>query len=504
MHTDLPLEWVLIFTLSTLAALLALYFQGLFLTRREKRVEPDTPRTRESYFLLEGDDIIGQDLQGLQADHPLRTAFFWVDLRDHLTRSFSAIPDDLQLLPENERTVLEADGATLDMLRKAKRTRIVLSEKPSADDTPEGDRAGETSSEEDGMRALAAAPYPIWKTSADGAILWRNNLCTTLFEDPGAQAQMMTPADRAYSGCDTRICISNPLDGASSWYDVHHVQTGDHMFHFARDVTEIIHAETVQRDFVQTLTKTFSNLTIGLAIFDHDRRLALFNPALVDLTQVQVAFLSARPDLMDFFDHLREAQIMPEPKSYADWRTQIRDAISQANHGLYRDLWSLADGLTYRVTGRPHPDGAIAFLFEDISAEISLTRRFRTEIELRQTVLDHLEEAVAVFGSNNLLIFCNRPCSDLIRMNPDESFADLSLQDFLAATRDALGESDALTVLGTQLFNREARASASLRLPMRDGRQAICHTHALPGGAKLLSIVVAHDAPAARRAVPAS
>jgi hypothetical protein len=41
-----------------------------------------------------------------------------------------------------------------------------------------------------------------------------------------------------------------------------------------------------------------------------------------------------------------------------------------------------------RVTGRPHPNGAIAFLFEDISQEVSLTRRFRTDLDLDRGILD--------------------------------------------------------------------------------------------------------------------
>ena len=44
--------------------------------------------------------------------------------------------------------------------------------------------------------------------------------------------------------------------------------------------------------------------------------------------------------------------------------------LSSAEDGLYQEIWSLPSNVTYKVTGRPHPDGAVAFFFEDISADV--------------------------------------------------------------------------------------------------------------------------------------
>ncbi len=73
----------------------------------------------------------------------------------------------------------------------------------------------------------------------------------------------------------------------------------------------------------------------------------------------------------------------------------------------------MPDGQTFRVTGRPHPDGAFALLFEDISAEISLTRRFRSEIETSQAVIDTLEDAIAVFSNGGNLVLANEAYCEL-------------------------------------------------------------------------------------------
>ena len=77
-------------------------------------------------------------------------------------------------------------------------------------------------------------------------------------------------------------------------------------------------------------------------------------------------------------------------------------------NGTYLDTWSLHDGRTYRVSGRPHPGGALAFVFEDISAEMSMTRRFRSELELGQAVVDALDDAIVVFSSQGAVSIVNK------------------------------------------------------------------------------------------------
>jgi PAS domain-containing protein len=186
---------------------------------------------------------------------------------------------------------------------------------------------------------------------------------------------------------------------------------------------------------MQTLTKTFAELSIGLAVFDGNRQLVLFNPALTDLTGLRVDFLSCRPSLMDFFDRLRDNQVLPEPKSYATWRSQISGIIDSTEHGHYSESWSLPTGLTYRVTGKPHADGSVAFLIEDISDEMSLTRRYRTQLDMRQSALDHISEAVAVISPGGVVVFSNEAFSSVIGKRPDESLTEIRANTLLDACR---------------------------------------------------------------------
>ena len=126
-------------------------------------------------------------------------------------------------------------------------------------------------------------------------------------------------------------------------------------------------AEASLRRFVETLTETFAHLPIGLAVFDKNRRLGLFNPALTELVKIDAVWLAGRPSLRDFLERLRETRQMPEQKDFASWRRKLSELEEGAREGTYEESWQLPSGKIFRVTGRPHPQGALAFLFEDIS-----------------------------------------------------------------------------------------------------------------------------------------
>lgn len=280
------------------------------------------------------------------------------------------------------------------------------------------------------------APEPIWESDARGRPVWYNeayaDLCREAGADPPAPCPIAFSLPDHRSEHSTRASLPRP-GGAPRWFEITSRPLAEGWLHYAKSIDSLVSAEMAQRNFVQTLTKTFAHLPIGLAVFDKNRQLVLFNPALLDLTNLPVDFLSARPNLLSFFDHMRENQMMPEPKHYAEWRDKLYEVVSAAREDRYCETWNLPSGLTYKITGRPHPDGAVAFLIEDISAEISLTRRFRSELELAQSVLDTFEEAVAVFSRLGVLTFCNAAYRRQWDCDPDSAFAEVTIAD---ASRD--------------------------------------------------------------------
>lgn len=264
-------------------------------------------------------------------------------------------------------------------------------------------------------RALDQTPMLVWRHDEADRVTWAN---AAYLRHAESQAEdglgwplprlLETPQPVPGAGTATRRAPLNN-NGIVSWYDCHTHKMGDQAMMFALPADAAVRAERSLREFVQTLTKTFADLPIGLAIFDRQRKLQLFNPALIDLTGLPTGFLTARPTLFDLLDKLRELRMAPEPKDFRSWRQQMANLESAAATGHHVETWSLPGGQTYRVTGRPHPDGAVAFLFDDITSEISLTRKFRAELLLGTHVLDGIEDALAVFGANGKLLISNEP-----------------------------------------------------------------------------------------------
>lgn len=354
-------------------------------------------------------------------------------------------------------------------------------------------------------KSLSHTPNPIYARASDGAILWANTAYMKLARDLGYQAgtsestppELFEPLAAQKGGHSLRRdCLTEPGGAAKHWYDVCAIDAGPRDIVFAVNVDAVVKAEIAQRNFVQTLTKTFAHLSIGLAIFNRDRQLVLFNPALVDLTELPVDFLSGRPTIRCFFDKLRETQMMPEPKNYSSWRERIGTLVAAAADGSFHETWSLPSGQTYRVTGRPHPDGAVAFLFEDISHEVSLTRSFRSELALGNAVLDQMDAAMAVFTADGVLAFSNSEFRKVWAFDPDSAFADTSITDALAIWRGKSAAHAPWDQVETALLS--AIRLDDVAIDMADGSRRLCKVRPLINGARMVAF--AQDTQLARTA----
>lgn len=265
--------------------------------------------------------------------------------------------------------------------------------------------------------SLDVGAAPMWREDGSNAVIWANSAYVDLVQRLRDGQAPGWPLPRIFApdleseisdGTVRRCVLELPDRDGANWYDVTRDQLPDgSRFYVAQPSDRLVRAETDLRDFVQTLTKTFAALPIGLAVFDRRRELVTFNPALVALTAAEPAFLTSRPDLRAFLDRLRDLQRIPEPRDYQSWRDEITRLETGAQDGTFHELWDLPEGKSFRVMGRPHPDGAIAFMFEDISAEVDLTRKFRAELDLLQATLDATPSAIAVFDAAGAMVCAN-------------------------------------------------------------------------------------------------
>ena len=280
---------------------------------------------------------------------------------------------------------------------------------------------------------LDRAPVMAWSQAPDGQVVWANAAYRDRFDAPAGdlpdhrianafgQVAEEVPLTARGPGTRRRVAVPGREDAEPRWYELTETPgPAGETVGFALDADDLVAAEASLRRFVETLTETFAHLPIGLAVFDKNRRLGLFNPALTDLVKIDAVWLAGRPSLRDFLERLRETRQMPEQKDFASWRRKLSELEEGARDGTYEENWQLPSGKIFRVTGRPHPQGALAFLFEDISSSIILERKYRSELELSQATLDRMSEAVAVFDASGMLVFVNSAFERLWGLDPME------------------------------------------------------------------------------------
>jgi len=340
-----------------------------------------------------------------------------------------------------------------------------------------------------------AAPFLVWRQAGDGRISWANRAYLELTSDDSDAGGSWPPRDvftaatlaaSSDAGPAYRISTQRPGEVELRWFDCIRRPMGNETLFMATAADRAVGAETALREFVQTLTKTFAHLSVGLAIFDKQRRLTLFNPALGDLTGLSPSFMTGRPTLFNVLDQLREKRMIPEQRDYRSWRDRMTDLEAAAVDGSYEETWSLASGQTYRVTGRPHPGGALAFLIEDISAEISLTRRFRAEMETGQAVIDSLPEAIAVFSANGSLALSNDAYARLWGADPSTFIGTFGIVEATRSWSEKCAPSPVWGDVRDYAGSFSDRAEWNATVNMRDGRSLSCRFAPLSGGATLV------------------
>ncbi len=488
-------DWIILAAISLVSCCFAVMW---LLPRRARRDNSYGMFTASSLFdavfLFDGDRLISHSDIALAGFEHVAD---WNDLRRLLQRDFPTFPETPDLVRDQGNLVVSAIDCTVEREVLCEWidgiVRIQLHE-------PTREKKTKLRDPNDPIRlAMDQAPYPVWLLDQNASVRWCNaayvalvrkargldtDLTLPLFPDTGAEPRR---------GGKSRVSIDVTGSESKLWFDLTQVDHAEGRLFYAVDINAIVQAETAQRKFVQTMTKTFAQLSIGLAIFDRNRQLALFNPALIDLTTLPPDFLSCRPNISSFFDRLRDQHMMPEPKNYRSWRNQMNDLLEAAEDGNYQETWSLPSGSVYSVSGRPHPDGAVAFLFEDITAEITLTRRFRSEMDLMQSILDKLADAIAVFSEDGTLALTNYAYQRLWGTREEAGFQNETVTDVTRIWQDHCVATPVLGEIRDFVDMRDDRTEWSAEIRMRDGTALDCTVMPMQNGATIVRFATASN-----------
>lgn len=327
---------------------------------------------------------------------------------------------------------------------------------------------------------LDVAPAIIW-IEKDANIIWSNRAFDTmvkrldrlvLAKDFNVRAKTLN------TGKSTRAELQSPNPNRLLHFDLTKFDLPSGSLYVGISAKDTVTAEKERARFVQTLSEAFGHLPIGMAIFDRDRDLSMFNPALAEVLGVNTLWLTQRPSLRDFLDRLHNKGAMPEPRDFNSWRDQILDMETSAESGTYNEDWHLPNNNVLRVTGRPHPAGAVAFMFEDITHTMATELKYRIELDRLYAVMDTLTSGIIVFDPSGTVSFANDVFDKFWGTDFSNALPPTSTLAVSKIFADLCQPSNLLGEIRDFISVQEERGSWKGKLAMKDGR--ILDVHAVP------------------------
>jgi signal transduction histidine kinase/cell division protein FtsB len=344
---------------------------------------------------------------------------------------------------------------------------------------------------------LDALPAPVWARDAGDRLLFANAAYARAVEAEDAtdvvarglelldsSARQELTRTRAARGSYTGR-LPAIVAGQRRIFDVVEVSCGTGSAGIAIDRTEAATMRAELDRMIEAHRRVLDQLATGVAIFNVDRKLTFYNAAFRSLFELDAAFLEQTPTDSAVLDRLRAARKLPEEQDFRQWKQQLYEAYRAVEPKEH--MWHLPDGRTLRVVTTPSPEGGVTYLYEDVTESLELHRRYDALIKVQRETLDHLAEAVAVFGSDGRVRLHNPAFQRMWKLTA-EALDQHPHVEAIAAWCQALHDDGAIwRSLRAAVTAIDEREPTMARIERRDGVMIDLTTMPLPDGATLVT-----------------
>lgn len=355
---------------------------------------------------------------------------------------------------------------------------------------------------------LDALPLPVWLRERDQTLGWVNTAYADALELPRATVleRQVEIGQGVLADSGRALALAAAAQGSAQQTSRHAVFNGARrlirftetpvpgsgaaarlIIGYAEDLTDWDEARAELARHVVAHGQVLEQLRSAIAIFAADGRLTFFNQAYVLLWGFEERWLDSGPTYGEMLEDLRSRRRLPE---YADFPAFKREqlALFITLIDARETLIHLPDDTTLREIVTPHPFGGLLFVQEDVTSAIALERNYNTLMAVQQESLDHLAEAVAVFGSDGRLRLSNPSYRRLWDLPEERVEGRPHAADLIDHSRALLETGADWSRTRKEMIGFALRRQpVSLRMRRSDGRVLDFNTVPLPDGGVLHS-----------------
>lgn len=345
-----------------------------------------------------------------------------------------------------------------------------------------------------------ALPMPVWLRDPAGALYWVNGAYLEAVESADTdqvidkQTELLDQAERKQvaSAQRERNAFSGSLPaviaGDRRLLDITEIRSQAGLAGIAIDRNEI---ETVRATLKQTIAghvQTLDHLATAVAMFDDKQQLKFYNSSFQKLWNLPAGLLQSAPSNAELLDALRAERKVPEVADWRKWRDQQLEIYRALE--AREDWWHLPDGQTLRVVVNPHNQGGATWVFENVTEQLALQSNYNALMRIQGETLDHLNEAVAVFGSDGKMRLFNPAFMRIWSLPSGSISAGIHIGEIIELCRDKAQEPETLEEIATAITSfDDQRGDLSGRLEINKGEAIDYSLVRLPDGQTMLTFV---------------
>ncbi len=362
------------------------------------------------------------------------------------------------------------------------------------------------------MQALLdSLPAPVWARGADGRLIFVNAAYARAVEAEDSTDAVTRELELLDHAARENLAHARGDGGAKSQrlpaivaghrriLDVVDAPSGAGSAGMAIDATEVETMRAELARMIEAHRRVLDQLATGVAIYNVDRKLIFYNTAFRSQFELDAGLLDQMPTDSAVLDALRSKRKLPEEQDFRQWKQQLYEAYTAVEPQEH--LWHLPDGRTLRVVTAPNPEGGITYLYDDVTERLDLHRRYDALIKVQSETLDHLAEAVAVFGSDGRVRLHNPAFQRMWKLS-SEALDQHPHVEAVASWAQALHDDNTVwRSLRAAVTAIDERAPIAARIERRDGMMIDMTTMPLPDGATLVTFQDVSDTVNVERAL---